>query len=324
MATSAMTSQPATSSALRRLIIGHPLVAYFVLAYLGTWLVDLPVLLGKGGLGLLPISFGDASILVVFLSAYTGPLLAAFLVTAATSGKAGVRALRRRFVQWRTGPLWYVAALFSSLVVWLVGLSLFYGFALLSTFVTHWSLILSVYLPLLLLNLLDTAGEETGWRGFALPRLQAGYGPLIGTTILGLLHGFWHVPLLLIQGPVSGGVFSFPFIVGFIVTVIGATYLFSWIFNHTRGSLLIAFLVHAGFNASSGLLALIIPAHSTLGSWANAILQSQWLNHGNVLIFAGCALLLIIFTRGQLGYRQDRIPSLVIDTQPVEKPLAQV
>lgn len=57
-------------------------MAYFVIAYLGTWLVDLPVLLGKGGLGLFPFSFGDASILVVFLSAYSGPLLATFLVTA--------------------------------------------------------------------------------------------------------------------------------------------------------------------------------------------------------------------------------------------------
>jgi len=66
MSTVTTNSQPATSSPLRRLISDHPLVAYFVIAYAGTWLVDLPVLLGKGGLGLFPFSFGNAGILVVF------------------------------------------------------------------------------------------------------------------------------------------------------------------------------------------------------------------------------------------------------------------
>src|SRR6266566_8599609 len=148
MSTVTTTSQSATPP-LKRLISGHPLVAYFVIAYIGTWLVDLPVLLGKGGLGLLPFSFGDASILVVFFSAYSGPLLAAFLVTATTSGKAGVRPLLRRFVQWRVGPGWYFAALFGSLLVWLIGLSVFYGFSLLTVFIARWSLLLSVYLPFL-------------------------------------------------------------------------------------------------------------------------------------------------------------------------------
>ena len=324
MSTITTTSQSAASSPLKRLISGHPLAAYFVIAYLGTWLVDLPVLLGKGGLGLFPFSFGDASILVVFLSAYSGPLLAAFLVTATTSGKAGVRALLRRFVQWRVGPGWYFAALFSSLLIWLIGLSVFYGFSLPTAFIARWSLLLSVYLPLLVLNLLDTVGEETGWRGFALPRLQAKYGPLVGTTILAILHGFWHVPLLLVQGPVSGGMFSLPFIVGFILTVIAATFLFTWIFNHARGSLLIAFLIHAGFNASSGLLALLIPAHPSLSGWANAILTSPWLDNGNLLPFAACAVLLIVFTRGRLGYRQDRAPQLIEAPRPAETPSANV
>ncbi len=320
MSTVITNSQPATSSPLRRLISDHPLVAYFVIAYAGTWLVDLPVLLGKGGLGLFPFSFGNAGILVVFFSAYAGPLLAAFLVTAATSGKAGVRLLLRRFVQWRVGPGWYFAALFSSLLVWLVGLSVFYGFSLATAFIAHWSLLLSVYLPLLVLNLFDTVGEETGWRGFALPRLQAKYGPLIGTTILAILHGFWHVPLLLIQGPISGGVFTLPFIVGFILTVIGATFLYTWIFNHARGSLLIAFLVHAGFNASSGLLALLIPAHPALSGWATAILTSPWLDNGNLLPFAVCAVLLIVFTRGRLGYKPEQNAQLIEAPRPAEIP----
>src|SRR5260370_9054008 len=101
----------------------------------------------------------------------------------------------------------------------------------------------------------------------------------MGTTILGILHGFWRVPLLLIQGPISGGVFTLPFIVGFILTVIGATFLYTWIFNHARGSLLIAFLVHAGFNAASVLLALLIPARPALVGWAAATLTRPCMTH---------------------------------------------
>ncbi len=103
---------------------------------------------------------------------------------------------------------------------------------------------------------------------------------------------------------------SFPFIVGFILTIIGATFLWTWIFNHARGSLIIAILVHAGFNASSGLLALLIPAHPSLSAWAEVILKSEWLNRGNLPIFVVCAVLLLIATRGRLGYTSDRAPQL--------------
>ena len=118
------TSQAASSSQLKRLIKHHPLLTYFVIAFAGTWLVDLPMLLGKDGLGLFPYRFGDAGMLVVWFSAFTGPFLASLLVTAITSGKAGIRPLLHRFVQWRVGVQWYFAALFGFLLIWLVGYSI--------------------------------------------------------------------------------------------------------------------------------------------------------------------------------------------------------
>src|SRR6185503_1687379 len=125
------------------------------------------------------------------LATFTGPLLAAYVVTALTSGKAGLRALWRRYGQWRVGVHWYLIALFGYLLIWLVGYSVWLNGAPLLNLLAEPSLIFSAYLIPLSLFLILALGEETGWRGFALPRLQQRYGPLYGTLILAILHGLW-------------------------------------------------------------------------------------------------------------------------------------
>src|SRR5437899_738292 len=130
MSTNATTSQPATSSPLKRLISGHPLMAYFVIAFVGTWTFLLPFALSRGmnGLGLLPFTLPDIAFYIAFvLAAFAGPTLASLTVTAITSGRAGVGQLLRRCVQWRVGILWYPIALFSFLLIYLLGYSIFLG-----------------------------------------------------------------------------------------------------------------------------------------------------------------------------------------------------
>ena len=108
-------SQPAASSALKRLIIRHPLVAYFVIAFAGTWAFLLPFALSRNvnGLGILPFSIPDIALIIAFvLATPAGPALASLAVTAITSGKAGVGLLLRRCVQWRVGIGWYLVAIF--------------------------------------------------------------------------------------------------------------------------------------------------------------------------------------------------------------------
>src|SRR5262245_66633710 len=107
MTTLTPTAAPAPSASLRAAVDRHPLVAYFLIAFAGTWLTILPLLLGRDGLGLFPYRFGDAGILLALLSTFTGPLLAAYVVTAFIDGKAGVRALLRRYGQWRVDLRWY-------------------------------------------------------------------------------------------------------------------------------------------------------------------------------------------------------------------------
>jgi uncharacterized protein len=93
-----------------------------------------------------------------------------------------------------------------------------------------------------LLNPGDGAlGEEPGWRGFALPGLQRTLSPLVSTLILGVLVTGWHVPLLFLE---EGGLQP-SILVGYLLGTVAVTFWYSWLFNHTGGSVLITLVSHA-------------------------------------------------------------------------------
>lgn len=317
------TSQPATSSPLKRLITRHPLVAYFIIAFAGTWLVIVPLLLARNGFGLLPFTIPDsvALLIVVGPAAFAGPTLAAFTVTAATAGKAGVRQFLRRYVQWRVGIQWYLIALFSFLLVFLLSVSISLGKGPLVALIQQWPLFFTFFLPsVVLFSLTDALGEEPGWRGFALPRLQQKYGPVLGTLVLGTLHSCWHFP----TGFIVGGAlypFTLTTFVTFVLTGMAGSFIYTWISNNAKGSILIAILIHAASNAASGLVNNLVPAHPSLSGLAHAIYYDNW---NNVIAFGVVALLIILFTRGRLGYQPDRNAHLIEAPRPAEGPQTQV
>jgi uncharacterized protein len=290
-------------SAVRKSGLRRPLLAYFLIAFLGTWALLWPLALSKAGTGLLPFEMPDVLFLLIFFgSAFTGPALAAVVVTSLESGRAGVKELLRRIVLWRVGIHWYAIALLSILSVWLAAYSLVYRGMPASNFIQNIGLILPIFLTNVALGLLfPSLGEEPGWRGFALPRLQARFGPLVGTAILGFLHSFWHLPALFtpLLGPFTPERF-----LAFLITGTAATFIYTWIFNHTRGSILIAMLVHAASNAAaSQVMPMVIPQDATPAAWAIA-LGPDWLN---AISFSVAAVLLIFLTRGRLAYQgKDR------------------
>jgi membrane protease YdiL (CAAX protease family) len=104
-----------------------------------------------------------------------------------------------------------------------------------------------VLVLVLVLVLGGPLGEEPGWRGFALPRLQRLHGPLVGSLILGPLWTFWHLPLNLIptwsHGDAASGGVILTILAGLVATV-AYTIVFAWVFNNTYGSLLLAILLH--------------------------------------------------------------------------------
>lgn len=278
----------------------YPLITFFLLAFTGTWLVISPWVFDTFGWIEIPDELG---IILFILSTFTGPFFAAFYVTGKLEGKKGKKNLWRRIFQMRIGLVWYVAVLFTFLLVWLTAYNLLYRGAPLAALIANPALMVTAFLPNVLTGLLiPSLGEEPGWRGFALPRLQKDFGPVLGTLILGTLHGIWHLPALFtpLLGP-----FSWDSFLTFVLTAAAGTFIYTWVFNNTRGSVWIAILLHASSNAASNLVGSLIPKGVELTGWQSA-LNAGWLN---VMAFSLAAVLLIIFTRGKLGYRPEQINS---------------
>lgn len=296
-------AQPAgagSASTMRARLARYPLTSYFLLAFIITWLPILPMSFSRNvGIGLLPYDLPDAVVSILYVVAsFIGPSLAAVIVLALTEGRAGVMRLLKRCVQWRVKPRWYAVVLCANLVIWLLSYSALVGPELLSAALRHWSLLLTAFLPYVAFFIvMPSIAEEPGWRGFALPRLQQRYGPLGASLILGLLHGLWHIPAMMsLLGPLPLDTY-----VPFMLTAMMATVLYTWVYNHTAGSVLIAMLFHASGNAAGGWLAALLRdtgmqlPQTGVAGW---LVSTTWLN---VLAYGLAALLLVVFTRGRLG-----------------------
>ena len=307
------TSLPATSPPLKRLIVRHPLVAFFVIAFAGSWIVWLPLVFAQDGLGVLSYAVPDGvSNLVYTLGIIAGPTLAALITTAITGGRANVWQFLRRYIQWRVGLRWYLLILFGFISVYLPVMSIFLGATLLQALLQKWSLIFSFFLPTILILLLRTQlWEEPGWRGFALPRLQPKVGAVGASLILGILQALWHVPLFFIPGAIFQGKFlftipSFAFnLFGLVLLGMAIGVIMTWLYNNTQGSLLIVILFHTVWDATNQLVQQLIP------SFAPQVSVLEF------LALAACALFLIIVTRGRLSYKPERNAQLVVAPGPV-------
>jgi CAAX protease family protein len=208
MSTIASTTQPVTSSPLKRLIIDHPLVTFFVIAFGGAWIIWLPLILAQNGLGLFPYTIPDLpfypqSYWFAALSAVMGPTLAAFTVTAVISRKGGVQQLLRRYTLWHVGIRWYLLVFVGVPLAFLLCSSVALGVSPLLALIQKWPLYFTLYLPnVLIIALAVQIWEETGWSGFATPNLQMRFGAFRAALILGPLWALWHLPAFFVPGQI--------------------------------------------------------------------------------------------------------------------------
>jgi membrane protease YdiL (CAAX protease family) len=268
----------------------HPLIAYFSMAYAFTWILVIPITLSQRGLGL--FSLPEGLLFALFLlSTFSGPLPAALLLTSLIDGPAGRRQLLRRMFQWRVGARWYLLVLVGYPIAFLIGMTFSFGPAPWIALSQQWPLIFTFYLPTAALGIIFPGlGEEPGWRGFALPRLQQQYGPLGGSLILGTLHGLWHLPAYFIPGAILDGPFNFTVFAANTLSIIALTLIWTWLFNNAGQSVLFAMFVHGMSNAVSGLIPRLMEDTPS----------DPWFG---LKVGAAVALLIIAFTRGRLGYQ---------------------
>ena len=274
------------------LLARYPLTFYFIIAYALSWVVWAPLALSEDGSGFLSFRSPVGVSASVVIASFGGPFLAAFIMTGITGGRAGIGRLLRRFVLWRVGLGWYLVALIGIPMILALGVILLPG--ALSSFKGLAPLVLPMpWLSLIVYVLFHgPLGEEPGWRGFALPRLQRLHGPLLGSLILGPLWALWHLPMFWVPA------WNFPptllNIVLFVIAAIPLTIIMTWVFNNTKGSLLIAILGHWAFDISFVILNLLFTAH----------IVTDYGSTLPILIGLGAvALLVIALTRGQLGYQ---------------------
>ena len=206
----------------------HPLIAFFVLAYALTW--PLIPLVSVSPLWGFPAVFGPAT--------------AAIVVAAVADGRAGLKDLLGRVVRWRVGARWYAVALGLPVILALAAAGLHLALGARSSIEFGGLSVLNFVVFVLIV------GEELGWRGYALPRLLARRSALAASLILGVLWGLWHLSTFFVPGAPQHGL---P-ITAFLLLTVAYSVLFTWIYLHTGGSVLLATLFHGAINLSQGLL----------------------------------------------------------------------
>jgi len=216
----------------RNIVQRYPVMAFYVLAFALSWLGWVPQALHARGL--FPFDSPALSLL-----GGGGPTLAAVIVLAVLREREGLRRLFAALVRVRASAWWYAA----TLGYWPLATAVALGLGALGGWVAPalgrlpWGALLPIFVTMLVSNV----WEEIGWRGFALPRLQARYGDLAASLLMGLLWSVWHLPLLANPASPMAGLPWY----GELVFSLALTVIYTWLYRGTGGSLFFVSVFHA-------------------------------------------------------------------------------
>ncbi|WP_142329317.1 CPBP family intramembrane glutamic endopeptidase [Bacillus cereus] len=287
-----LTKSKNSSTGLRRYLESYPLTSFFVMAYVFSWVVLIPFILSQWGI------FPKTKVFNLFFyaNAFVGPMLAACIMFRILEGKESWKKIRNSILTTKVGLKWYLFTLIIIPAAMFLGMVIVNGeiptFRDLNVefFITYLFSFIAIFF------LGGPLPEEIGWRGFALPRLQSKFGPIKATLLLSVLWTFWHLPHFLTAaqrgGPGSDLSLLYIHLPIFILLCLSISIILTWIYNCNHGNLFIVILIHASINTFS-----LAQTHST-----NPVIKNTDLF---VVIGLGfVALLILIFTRGNLGYKQ--------------------
>lgn len=267
-------------------IEGRPVLAFVCLTFAITWGIWWPVAFGviQGG--------------VVEKIGGFAPTIVGLVLTATLTGEAGLRRLGRKLLDWRAGIGWYLLALAFVPVLLLVAVGLFR--ALGGTLVLSPPNLVILVIGFVYVLVTSVAGEEIGWRGFALPRLQRSYSALTASLLLGVVWFLWHLPLFYMESDFH----RYIPIELFALQIVGFTVLYTWLFNNTRGSLLFPHLFHTATNFSFFVIPVLpmAPGDPTATLWIGICIL--WVVVIGVILVAGPKDLSRVSSR--IVYRESR------------------
>ena len=234
-----MTAKPAQ--------VRHPLLWYFALACGISWLIWAPIwlpTLGVNGLAARPFQHAFGAV---------GPIASALIVSAVERGRAGPLELLRRMVLWRGRVVWLLIALLGPCAMLALGLLvaglLGADVVELANFGRSSECPQFSTLAFLAYNVFTFGfGEEVGWRGFALPHLQQRHAAWLATLWLTFGWAIWHAPLFLYRPEFVA--MDLAGAVGWLFSLLTGAVLLTWLYNESRGSLLVVALCHAAVDVA--------------------------------------------------------------------------
>ncbi|HKV31768.1 MAG TPA: CPBP family intramembrane glutamic endopeptidase [Candidatus Dormibacteraeota bacterium] len=270
-------------------------VFFTINAFAISWLCWLPLVASERGLNLIPLS---VSPLLVLLGTF-GPFFSAVTIVARRSGFRGLGQFLGQALRWRVGVRWYAYALLAPAAVRLavVALHISKGGSVSDlSDPALWLAIPSTFLIVLLIG--GPTGEEFGWRGFLLQRVQPLCGLLGAAILIGLVSALWHLPLFWISGTAQS---HLPFAL-FVVRTVALSVISTWLYNGTGRSLLFVLLFHASLNTWPNTVS-ILEAQGTIAPYTSTtILYAAW---GAQLVILG-----LLRGRGDRRKPQEASPAV--------------
>ena len=220
---------------------GKEVLAYFLAALGFTWAIHFSIIVFS-----VPFTMDISTPgMKLYLLGLAGPLFASVAVSAYQAGLDGVKGLLSKAFVWRFALRWYLIAILLVPAINLANILIFYD-RVPSDFA--WFAVTPI---LIAGQIWVVVAEEFGWRGFALPRLQARYGSFGATLVLAPIWAIWHLPMFFVRGspqysenvPISLAVYTF--------VIVCLSILFTVIYNRTNGSVLACMLFHAFLNIAA-------------------------------------------------------------------------
>lgn len=281
----------ATSAAAPRVTTRAFPLKFVLVAFAFTWFFWLLAILeARGLISALPVP-------ALFIGAF-GPMVAAVAITVQEGGRAGLRLLMSRVTRWRVTPVWYAVAILGPIALTLGTMVLNVVFGGRPPQLTAIVGALPTVAVLTLYMLVQVGiGEEVGWRGYALPKLQSGYSALVSSVILGVLWTMWHLPLFFNPDTSYNNT---PFW-AFLIFLIPFAILYTWIFNGTGGSVLMVMVLHAVTNASVGTLLRTIPEAAIAFSNADVYLVQA------ALLWVAAIAVVLVYGAASLSRRPRQV-----------------